>query len=168
VALVVRPWAEDDAPALSRAVAESLEHLRPWMPWAADEPRDDAWRRAWIRDAAAAGSTERIFGAWVGDDVVGACGLHARVGPGTLEIGYWTHAAFTRRGIATEMARRLTAIAFEDPSIGRVEIHHEPDNVASARVPEKLGFTRVGTDEQGHVVWRLQRAARPGRGAGGI
>ena len=31
---VLRPFRTSDADALARAVGESLEHLRPWMPWA--------------------------------------------------------------------------------------------------------------------------------------
>ncbi|MDX6688197.1 MAG: ribosomal-protein-serine acetyltransferase, partial [Baekduia sp.] len=105
--LVLRSWTEDDAPALSRAIAASVEHLRPWMAWAADEPHDDLWRRqlirGWRQEAAAGG--DETFGMWLGDQVVGACGLHRRIGPGGLEIGYWVHAAFTRQGLATEAAR---------------------------------------------------------------
>src|SRR3954454_12766724 len=84
VEIVLRRWTEDDAPALTRAIAESLDHLRPWMPWAADEPRDEALRRAWIREQAA--GTDRVYGMWLGDRVVGGCGLHRRLGPGALEI----------------------------------------------------------------------------------
>src|SRR5437588_7054280 len=31
--LLLRRWAVDDAEGLGQAVAESLEHLRPWMSW---------------------------------------------------------------------------------------------------------------------------------------
>src|SRR3954453_8810297 len=41
VNLVLRAWEDDDAVALGRAIAESLEHLRPWMPWVAFEPQSD-------------------------------------------------------------------------------------------------------------------------------
>lgn len=151
--LVVRQLTEDDAAAVTRAVHESLEHLRRWMPWAEEEPHDVAWRREFIR-----ASDARLFGAFLGDDVVGCCGLHARLGDGAYEIGYWVHADHTGRGIATEMARRLVALAFEDATVTHVEIHHLPANLASARVPEKLGFTTVtDLDEHGHRVWRLVR-----------
>ena len=32
--IVVRWVTVDDAEAIARAVGESLEHLKPWMPWA--------------------------------------------------------------------------------------------------------------------------------------
>ena len=31
---VLRFFEESDAPAVALAVGESLEHLKPWMPWA--------------------------------------------------------------------------------------------------------------------------------------
>jgi RimJ/RimL family protein N-acetyltransferase len=37
--LAIRCWDPRDAPLLKDALDASLEHLVPWMPWAADEPR---------------------------------------------------------------------------------------------------------------------------------
>ena len=166
--LVLRPWSEDDAPALSRAIAESREHLRPWMPWAAAEPLDIEARRDWIRQAGDVDG-DRIYGMWLGDRVVGGCGLHERIGPAGLEIGYWVHVNFTRRGIATETVRRLCAEAFATPGIERVEIHHDRANVASGRVAAAAGFQLVGEhprepDAPAHegveLIWRLERPDR--------
>ena len=36
--LVIRCWDPADAALLKEAVDSSLEHLLPWMPWAAAEP----------------------------------------------------------------------------------------------------------------------------------
>src|SRR3954454_17399525 len=138
--LVVRPHAEDDAPALSRAIAESLEHLRPWMHWVALEPLSPDQRRAWIRERSAG---DEHYGLWLGDRVVGGCGLHRRLGPGALEIGYWVHAAYTRRGIATATGPQLCAEGFATPGVERVEIHHDRANVASGRVAAAAGFEFV-------------------------
>ncbi|MGH3264185.1 MAG: hypothetical protein ACRDNS_19565, partial [Trebonia sp.] len=48
--LVLRRWLKDDAAILEAAVMESIEHLRPWMPWAADEPLSAVKRRALIAE----------------------------------------------------------------------------------------------------------------------
>jgi len=37
----------------------------------------------------------------VDGEIAGSIGLHGRIGPGALEIGYWVHRAWTRRGLAT-------------------------------------------------------------------
>ncbi|CAA9471869.1 MAG: hypothetical protein AVDCRST_MAG30-169 [uncultured Solirubrobacteraceae bacterium] len=93
---------------------------------------------------------------WEGDRVVGGCGLHPRIGPGGLEIGFWVHPERTRRGYATEAARRLVATAFAQPGIERVEIHHHPANEASGRVAAALGFTLAAEDAT-ERIWRLTR-----------
>lgn len=143
--LVLRRWVREDAEILGRAVADSLEHLRPWMPWIAQEPLSVTDRRRligeWERDWLAGGDV--VLGVFVDGSVAGGCGLHHRIGPGGLEIGYWTHAAFVRTGVATAAARLLTEAAFTRADIDRVEIHHDAANLASAGVPRKLGFRRV-------------------------
>jgi RimJ/RimL family protein N-acetyltransferase len=169
--LVVRRWHNDDVPGLHVAVLESVEELRPWMPWAAKEPLLLAerielvagWGPRW--DAG-----DRMCGMFVGDEVVGGCGLHQRIGPGGREIGYWVRTGRTGRGYATAAARLLTDMAFALPGVTHVEIHHDVANVASGRIPAKLGFTRVRDEprpreapgETGtQSVWRIERSAWP-------
>ena len=43
--LTIRRWRPDDVDALSAAIVASVDHLRPWMPWAADEPIGSARAR---------------------------------------------------------------------------------------------------------------------------
>jgi ribosomal-protein-serine acetyltransferase len=140
--LVVREYSVADAPALAAAVAASLDHLRPWMGWAALEPLAPETRlgmlAAWRRERLDGGDAQ--YGAWAGPELVGGCGLHHRRGPGVLEIGYWVHAAHVRQGYATEMAAALTTAAFAVPHVDRVEIHHDRANQASRGVPAALGF----------------------------
>src|SRR5919112_1043652 len=141
----LRHLRDEDAEAFNAAVHASLDELRPWMPWAAREPRPVAERleliRDWARDRAEGG--DEAFGIFVDGEVAGACGLHRRIGPGGVEIGYWVRTDLTGNGVATAAARRLCEIAFEDPAVDRVEIHHDRANAASGRIPEKLGFELV-------------------------
>src|SRR5205085_1997863 len=67
-------------------------------------------------------------------------GLHTRRGTGVLEIGYWVHRAWTRRGIASAAAGALTTTAFGLHGIERVEIRCDATNAASAGAPQRLGF----------------------------
>jgi ribosomal-protein-serine acetyltransferase len=166
--LVLRRWTLDDVTTLAAAVIDSVHHLRPWMPWAADEPIDLEARRAIVRtwserwDA----GTDFTYGMWAEGTVVGGCGLHARLpGPG-LEIGYWVHAGHVRRGYATAAAAGLTSAAFEVPELAYVEIHHDKANIASGRVPPALGFIRIGEERRERraplesgttVLWRMRR-----------
>jgi ribosomal-protein-serine acetyltransferase len=155
---------------MHEAVTASLEHLRPWMPWIAAEPltvsdREEligTWRQQWAEGG------DVVLGVFLGRHIVGGTGLHRRLGPDGLEIGYWVHADHVGQGYATEAARALTAAALALPGIERVEIHHDKANVISGRVPRRLGYDFVGEEvrapvasaETGiHWVWRK---ARPG------
>lgn len=149
--MTLRQWSPADAGNLSAAVTTSLDHLCPWMWWAAHEPLDLAARTAQLeafeRDWAAGG--DAVYGMFEHGEVVGGCGLHRRRGPGVLEIGYRVHASHLRRGLATEASRSLTDAAFTAPDIERVEIHHDRANVRSRAVPASLGFTFVGEAADG-------------------
>ena len=144
--LVLRRWVVQDAEALALAVAQSAEHLRPWMSWMAEEPMTLEARRTmlagWERDWSHNGDV--VLGVFVGDRIAGSCGLHRRRGPSVLELGYWIHPSFTGQGLATAVARTLTDAAFGVPGITAVEIHHDKANSRSAAIPRRLGFRFLG------------------------
>ena len=174
--VTLRRFRSEDVDALFRAVIESLDELRPWMPWAADYSRESAEEylagsiKGWdegteynyaILIATPGGS------ALDGRALAGSIGLMTRCGPGGLEIGYWVHAAYTGRGLATAATAALVEQAFGLPGVDWVEIVHDELNLASGQIPRKLGFTEVerrpldppsasGTGTG--VVWRLKRA----------
>lgn len=134
--------------------------------------RRRAWIRAVRRDAEAGG--DRVFGIWVDGRLAGGCGLHRRIGPGGLELGYWVHRDFVHRGVATSAVRRLVELAFADPAIDRAEIHHDAANGASAGVARAAGFRHVEdrADERSapaesgvERIWRLTREECEARGS---
>ena len=148
--LLIRSWQEADADGLASAVADSIDHIRPWLPWAAELPSDrDGIAQAmsnFIRESFA--KDDESVGLFLDGRVVGGSGFHPRLGPGGLEIGYWVHQDFVRRGIATTTSRALTDLAFSRDGIDRVEIHHDKANVASGGVPRALGYTQVGGEQR--------------------
>ena len=157
--LVIRCYDPEDAPLLKEAVDSSIDHLRPWMPWARFEPQSldekvALIKRFRVRFDAAEDFTYGIFDREE-RELLGGTGLHARVGPGGLEIGYWVRASRAREGIATESSEALTRVAFEVCEVDRVEIRIDPENTASFGVPRKLGFTEEAT-------LRRRLPARPG------
>jgi ribosomal-protein-serine acetyltransferase len=176
-ALSLREWREADAPQLVAAVAASRDHLAPWMEWASEPIATVAEQRERIRGFAQRrrDGGDGVYGMFLGDRLAGGCGLHRRIGPDALEIGYWVHVDFTRRGIATAAAAALTDVAFTDDLIRYVEIRHDAANLASGAVPRRLGFALVGESSRPPTApgesdverrWRLTReqwldAARP-------
>ena len=149
--MVLRRYVPEDALALAEAVNASLEHLRPWMPWAQSLATVGSMT-AFIEQATSAASagTEFQYGMFDhgGTGVVGGCGLHARGDPGSLDIGYWVHVDHLRRGIATASAAALSRAALALPGVERVEIHCDAANLASAAVPRKLGFRLARVEER--------------------
>jgi RimJ/RimL family protein N-acetyltransferase len=134
---------------LREAVDVSLDHLRPWMDWTppAPEPVEViAERLGRFHDDFVRGANW-IMGIFTGDEsrALGGTGLHPRVGPFGLEVGYWIRADETRRGYATEVAAVLTRVALERCGADRVELRIDPANVASAGVARKLGFREEAT-----------------------
>jgi len=175
--VVLRRLTADDAPALSAAAVASLEHLRPWMPWATPEgvSVETQRRRLGGPEGAWTPSSGYQYGMFLaGGELVGACGLHRRIGPSALEIGYWVHVEHVRRGFATAAAGALTAAGFGVRGVQRMEIQCDEANAASAAVPPRLGYRLAGrvahaVEAPGEVgtrlVWVLYRraweAARP-------
>jgi RimJ/RimL family protein N-acetyltransferase len=147
--LVLRCWEPADAPALKEAVDSSLDHLRPWMPWAAHEPQTVEEKVALLRRFRGSFDLDQDYVYGVFDlqeaTVVGGTGLHTRIGDGALEIGYWIRASRIGEGLATELTAALTRVAFEVCAVDRVEIRVDPVNERSARVPRKLGFVEEAT-----------------------
>lgn len=150
--LVLRCWAPADAPLLKAAIDASLDHLRPWMPWARGEQEDVDARVKRLRQWRANFDLDQdyFYGIWnPGEErVLGGAGLHTRRGPDTLEIGYWIHADHINQGLATEATAALTQVAFEVNGVRCVEIRNGSDNVRSASVPRKLGFVHEATLRQ--------------------
>lgn len=160
--LLLRRHRPDDAEALSAAIGESAEHLRPWMAWASSEPATAARYREVIADFDDNWSVGASFnyGMWVGPQLVGGCGLHRRATPRALEIGYWLHAAHIGRGYATTAARLLAIAALDLDDIDAVLVSHDPANAASAAVPRRLGFVDLGVVD-GARRWRIERGQWP-------
>ncbi|MBD0690399.1 GNAT family N-acetyltransferase [Streptomyces sp. CBMA123] len=160
---------EADLPEFFRVIEESLEHLRPWMPWVAEHSLAKTTEFLAKRQTLWESGRDFTYAILLDGAIVGACGLFRRedTPEGGREIGYWLHPGATGRGIATRTARALTEQAFRLPGVAFVEIIHDPANHASRAIPVRLGFTEhlrrpaeaIAPAETGEEqVWRLQRA----------
>jgi ribosomal-protein-serine acetyltransferase len=169
----LRRWRVSDAEVLHLVVAESLDHLLPWMPWAAGHGRKQT--EYYLAHCEEQWDSGRAYNYAItsGGAVAGSCGLMRRIGPGGLDIGYWLHPSWTGKGLATMAAAALVHAGRQMPDIDRIEIHHDESNTASGAVARRLGFSEVehvpepdGPTAPGEigvrVIWRLdtQAAAR--------
>ena len=144
--VVVRPYRLEDADALFAAVAESRQHIWPWMPWGdqhqtVDDSRDFILRTQakWLlREDMTVGFFEASS-----ERYLGGSGLHPRGWDvPAFEIGYWIRASAEGHGYVAETVRLLTDFAFESLGAQRVMIRCDARNTRSAAVAERLGFVR--------------------------
>ncbi|HWG62023.1 MAG TPA: GNAT family N-acetyltransferase [Streptosporangiaceae bacterium] len=174
-AVMLRRVTPGDAEAIAAAVATSLDHLRPWMPWAtadAADPRTQRVRAAEADELWESGS-DYIYSVLLEPELtlVGEIGLHRRVGDGGIEIGYWIDAQHVGHGLGTEAARSLTTVALALDGVSRAEIHCDEANAASAAIPRKLGYRLDRIDdhepeapgERGRrMIWVMPRSGEDG------
>ena len=182
--LLLRRQHPDDAALINEAIDSSVDHLQASVAWAASAPFPLPVLTARLAASVAdfdAGSewTYSIFDSPHTRVLGGAAllpadeALRALVGPGTIETGYWLRADATGHGFAAEATAHLAELAFTRLHAQRVAVCHDPTNVASGRVPRRLGFRCIASDAalpgrlaaDGSVrpatkVWALEAAAR--------
>lgn len=146
----------------SLELTDGVVSLRPWT--LADVPRlTEIWQDGELQrrfavsppvtDASTAGFVHGVTGAWrdgvqlslaieADGDVVGGCDLD-ELDRATPQLGYWLGAEARGHGYATRAATLLAEWATRDLGVARLELEIEPDNVASIRVAERLGFRRM-------------------------
>jgi len=134
--------------ASNAAMAESIEELRPWMPWAKEmqtldqsEANVRETRSKWL----ARSTLDFCWFRKVDGLLVGRGGLHTIdwTVP-KLEIGYWVRTSCAGQGYATEGALALVTFARDVLGARRIEIGSDARNIASRRVAEKCGFVLEG------------------------
>lgn len=175
--LVVRCYEPRDASALKEAVDSSIDHLRPWMPWAENEPQSLEEKVELLRHFRGQFDLGQnfVYGLFSHDEseVVGGSGFHLRIGADAFEIGYWIRASEEGKGLVTESTAALTRVGFEVCGVDRIEIQCEPKNERSMRIPRKLGYTEEarlrrrlyappGGEPRDVVVFTLFRDTYPG------
>lgn len=77
------------------------------------------------------------------NELIGVCGLHKQAA-GVYELGYHLRPKFWHQGIATESAQQVIQFAREQLPATKLIAGHQPGNLASQHVIEKLGFTYIG------------------------
>jgi ribosomal-protein-serine acetyltransferase len=151
--LHLRLLEERDAAELHALVDANHDHLRPWLPWAAEQSFDDtlAFIQATRRQI---GGNDGFQTAIVESDaIIGVVGFHGvDWRHGTTSIGYWLDAEHQGRGIMTRAVRALVDHALLGWSLNRVEIQTAVENRRSRAIPERLGFREEGVLREVELV----------------
>ncbi len=146
--VIVRPYRVEDAEALQEAVAESREHLRPWMPFAEDHQSVEE-TRDWITHQMADWLVRKnmVLGVWeaASGRYLGGTGLHPQDWDiGFFEIGYWLRKSAEGHGYMAEAVRLLVDFAYGPLGANRLEIQCDELNERSAAVARRLGLVQEG------------------------
>jgi RimJ/RimL family protein N-acetyltransferase len=142
--------------ALNAAICESLDELRPWMPWAQTAPsieESETVLRHQLAEFILRSDLVYQFYARTADGqpgrLLGGTGLHrfdwtVR----RFEIGYWIRTSAQGQGYVSEAVAALARMAFEELRARRVEIRMDEANLRSRAVAERCGFELEGVLRQ--------------------
>ncbi len=144
--LILRDFAESDWPAV-HCYASDTEVVR-FEPWG---PNDEEATRAFIQRNLDQQRSNPRYGfdlavTLKGDgQLIGACGINIS-NPESRQawIGYVYNRNYWGRGYATEAASAIIAFGFKQLGLHRIFAACDPDNLASARVLEKIGMRKEG------------------------
>ncbi|MEU8094219.1 GNAT family N-acetyltransferase [Micromonospora chalcea] len=147
--LVLRPWADGDAPTVLAAYQDP--EIRRWHTRRPASPEQVLqWfaysRRSWQEETGASWAVTR------GDEVVGRMTLGGvNLDDGEAACAYWVVPAARGTGVASGALRALSAWALADGRLHRLWLDHSTGNVASCRVAVKAGFRLEGTKRSAAV-----------------
>jgi RimJ/RimL family protein N-acetyltransferase len=141
--LVLRLWTEDDVDDVFAACQDP--EISRWIPFVPRPyTREDA--EGYVR-ACLESSDERMPFAITDAstaELLGSIDLRLNEHRYRGHVGYWVAAQARGRGVCTAALRLVTRMALDDLHVERMELITDPDNVASQRVAEKVGFQREG------------------------
>lgn len=143
--ILLRPWTEQDLPALEQASRD------PYIPTITSVPSPYTYAEGlkWLerqhqRALENVGLPFCIADAQK-DEPIGFIGLWLPNLPqGRAHFGYWMIPKSRRRGMASAALRLLSTWTFAHLPVARLELWVELWNVASQRVAERAGFLREG------------------------
>jgi len=146
--LCIKPREVGEGAILNRAILSSLEHLKPWMPFAQKAPTIDESEEHCRRSLAKFILREELNLSIYSRDrkhFIGSTGLnHTNWNVPSFHIGYWVAAEFEGRGLITEGVNALARYAFQVLRARRVEIRCDSRNTRSLSVMKRLGFVQEG------------------------
>jgi ribosomal-protein-alanine N-acetyltransferase len=124
--------------------------LAPWEPtWSEDELSRASYKyrlRRYAEDVRD-GRAYAFFTFRKSDAVLVGGVTLSRIQRGVAQmgtIGYWAGAAFAGQGFTSAATRAVVRFAFEELDLHRVEAACQPDNEASLRLLQRVGFQREG------------------------
>jgi RimJ/RimL family protein N-acetyltransferase len=149
--LILRPFYIDDSPRVQelagdQAVAEMTLNI--------PHPYQDGMAELWISTHQESFKNESSITLAITlketDQVIGAIELDLNRKHHFGELGYWVGKPYWNQGYCTEAAKEVVRYGFENLELNRIQARTMVNNLASARVMEKIGMRREGILRQLH------------------
>ncbi len=143
----------EDSQDIFNAIDTDRNHLKEWLPWvdktiSIKDTEENILKRIDEFEKKEAASFyivyENQFIASVGFislDTINKQG----------EIGYWILSGFQGKGLMTECVRACIKYGFEELNLNKIVIKCSSENIKSAAIPKRLGFTLEGTLRQERI-----------------
>ncbi len=157
--VTLRPLEAGDAAEVYALVQRHRLDLRVWLTWI-DATTSAADVRRYAQYARAQFERRSVFDFSIreNEELVGAVGLHSLDWENrSAQMGYWLSPEARGRGIVTRAAAALTACAFDQLELQRIEIRCVVDNARSRAVPERLGYTFEGILSEAYCLHGVYR-----------
>ncbi|MEH7327001.1 GNAT family N-acetyltransferase [Priestia megaterium] len=153
--LFIRLPLPGDGKVVSQAINESIEELKPWMPFAKNkqtvEEAEISIRKSHTEFLQREDLRLLIFLKETGE-FVGSSGLHRmNWNVPKFEIGYWINSRFSKKGYMTEAVEGIMNFALKELGAKRLEIRCDSSNIKSRAIPERLRFRLEGILENDGV-----------------
>ena len=124
-----------------KACQESANYLGDYLGWGVDAPTWNFKQHAsWILHHARTTDPHESYCVYFKNKLIGFFSYGSGADKHGIQICYWVRKGYEGNGVATAVTEILTQKAFFPKRFGYVEIHVDKANLASRKVPEKLGF----------------------------
>lgn len=146
--LLIRAPLWGDGASVNEGIGESLNELKPWMPFAQSMPSLEESEQ-YARESRVSYLNRSMLNMHIYNKAdgtfIGCSGLHhIDWDVRSFEIGYWIRSTCTGQGYITEAVNGITDFAIRVLEANRIEIRCSARNAKSAAVAERAGFKLDG------------------------
>ena len=143
----------EDAHNIFTIIDTDRKHLTEWLPWvdktiSVKDTETNILERVDKFDKKEAAS----FYALYEDQFIASVGfISLDIINKKGEIGYWILSSFQGKGLMTECVKACVKYGFEELNLNRIVIKCSSENIKSAAIPKRLGFSLEGTLRQDKI-----------------
>lgn len=133
-----------------QTIDRDREFLKKWLPFINYTSRVEDTESFIASITRPGNKSDLVYTIWYNEEFAGLIGFKDTdwVNRKT-ELGYWLAEKMQGKGIITACVDKLVRFAFQKQKMNRVQIKVAEENLASEKIPKKLGFVYEGTERHG-------------------